>query len=708
MRLIKITEIQMCNALYPLFLHVKFSIGLLLVLIFGIPSAVLSQDDSEPRRGSKVIDDTTKQIYGPRTSRYFFEDDVFLNREIFYQVDTLIRDFHRFNDVQRNENMYQDLGVIGTAIRPIYYEVPEAIGVSSGFNGYDVYWNREQIKYWDTKSPYSNMLVILGGGGRSITRATYSRNISPRWNFGLTYRGMFIDKQVSRQGKGDRNVRGQYYDFFTTYQSKDSTYRVFANFRRNNHEVAEFGGVRNDVPFNFQYTDYFLKTSQPWLTEAINRELRMNIHLYHQYKIGTGLQVYHKFDRFRQGNRFTDSRSSEPDYDYIEIDSAVSNDKVKFHSLRNEFGVKGSLAKLFYNGYFAIRDYEMNYNYDTLLDGRSHNKWKGTESYLGGRVALKLDSLIDFVGWAEIILPNGNYRIDASFRSKWFEASLKQVQYAPSFLQLYYRGSHDFWKNNWNSDNLKNFSNINTTRLSGFVHYTTSVLNLSPGVSFTRVGNYIFFKRVIPDDGIDRVDPDTNEMGTDVVPFQSRGEQIIFSPMMNLGFTFFRHLHLRGNAIYTKLLQDADDAFQIPELFVNGQISYENIFFNGNMDMHGGVDVHWKSSYYALAYDVPTGQFYVQGDPALAGFNDQGGRNFSGDFGSEDPADGRFLTPALPGQPNLPILDVFFSMKVKRARIFFKYNNLFQAITGKGYFATPQYPGQRNSIDFGFDWSFYD
>jgi len=93
------------------------------------------------------------------------------------------------------------------------------------------------------------------------------------------------------------------------------------------------------------------------------------------------------------------------------------------------------------------------------------------------------------------------------------------------------------------------------------------------------------------------------------------------------------------------------------------------------MDMHGGVDVHWQSAYYASGYDVPTQQFYTQ---------------------------------TLYKTPDFPIVDVFFSMRVKRARIFFKYNNLVQAFTKQGYMPTPYYPGQRNAIDFGFDWSFYD
>jgi hypothetical protein len=689
---------KLFKLLYSLFLRVNYQkLTSLLVVVFSTTMSLLAQDDeARPRRGSRVIDDTTKQVYGPRTSRYYYEEDVFMTRDERHQVDTLIRNFHRFNDVQRNDNLYQDLGVIGTAIRPIYYQVPEVIGVTSGYNSFDVYWDRERIKYWDTKSPYSNMYVILGGRGRSITRATYSRNINPRWNFGFTYRGLFIDKQVSRQGKGDRNTRGQYYDFFTTYQTKDSTYRAFFNFRRNNHEVAEFGGVRNNVPANFTYKDYFSTDAQPWLTGVINRELRMNIHLFHQYSIGSGLQVYHKLDRYRQSNRYTEPQSVSVDFDYDEMLISPPNDKVKFSTLRNEFGIKGSLSKLFYNGYYAIRDYRMNYTYDTLLNGESNNVWKGTESYLGGRVAFKLDSLVDVIAWAEV-MQEGNYRIEGTIRSKWFDATLKQAQYKPSFVQQYYRGTHDFWKNN--------FDDVNVTQLSGAVHYRSKVLKVSPGVSLTRIGNYVYFKR----DSIGtRLNfyPKSNVDSTDVVPFQDARENVILSPSVNAELTILRHIYLRGQAIYTMFLANENDTpFRIPELLVNGQLSYENIFFNGNLDMHAGVDIHWQSAYYALAYDVPTSQFYVQADSRFAGFNDMGGKTFPGGS-SED--GGRIKTPYPSGIQNVPIVDVFFNAKIKRGRVFFKYNNIFQLITKQGYFATPQYPGQRNVIDFGFDWSFYD
>ncbi len=176
--------------------------------------------------------------------------------------------------------MYQDLGNIGTAMRPIFYQAPEVIGLTPGFQAYDLLWNTEKIKYWDTKSPYTNMKVILGGKGRSITRASYSRNIKPRWNFGFDYRGLFIDKQIQRLRKGDRNVRSTYYDAYTSFANKDSTYWLFLNFRRNKQEADEYGGIR--FTQGSQYESFFFTNAQPWLTNALSTEVWTNVHLMHE------------------------------------------------------------------------------------------------------------------------------------------------------------------------------------------------------------------------------------------------------------------------------------------------------------------------------------------------------------------------------------------------------------------------------------------
>ncbi len=630
--------------------RVRKVILMLLLIVFTVIYAAAQEQPSGRRKGSRILDDTTKQVYGPKSSRYYFEQDVFLNRQTYHTIDTAIRNFHRFTFVQRYNYRYQDLGNIGTAIRPIFYQAPDVLGATSGFTAYDVYWDSDPVRYYDTKSPYAHMYVMLGGKGRSITRATFSRNITPQWNFGFNYRAILVDKQVQRQSKGDRNVRSTYFDFFTSYQSKDSSYTIFANARRNGLEADEYGGIKKNE--DFEYADYFFNNAQPNLLDAASKDLRMNVHVFHQYEVARALQVYHVFDRYRQGTRFTDAPGNAPEgfYDHNEFDSTATEDRTKFKYVRHEVGIKGNLLKLFYNGYYANRRYTLTNHIDLLGE-----QLLEVESYLGGRMSLRLDSLVEVTGWGEL-QQNGNYRLDGKIKSKWFEASLKQLQYTTPLIYQTYRGQHDEWTNDW--------SNINVTQFDGYLHYNSKVLSVSPGVTFTRLGNYVFFKY-----------DDYENTDQKVLPVQSSGQQVIFSPELKLSLTVLGHINFNTNIIYTRMLSNSADAIQIPELFVNGQLAYENIFFNGNLDMHAGVDLHYQSDYFALAYDVPIQQFYVQQTTPIQAF---------------------------------PIVDVFFDARIKRGRIFFKYNNILQAFTKEGYLTAPDYPGQRNILDFGFDWSFYD
>jgi hypothetical protein len=636
---------------------------ILFLTVVLISFSVSAQDDSRGRRGSRVIDDTSKQVYGPRTSRYFYEQDVFFNREKLHQIDTLIRNFHKWNYTQRFNNLYQDLGTVGTAIQPIFYQAPETIGSRSGTSVYDLYWDTEPVKYYDTKSPYTNMKVIIGGKGRSLTRATFSRNINPRWNFGFTYRGIYVDKQVPRSGKGVRITRANYYDAYTTYQTKDSSYRIFANYRRMFHRVDEFGGVKLVNPQNFKISDFADLNAQPWLTKAESNDYRRNTHLYHQYKVGRALQVYHTADWLRQKNKYLDLVKSEPTdfYDFKNIATDTVNDVTTFTTSRNEVGLKGNVSKIFYNGYIAIRKFAAGYNHfepDTLVhptyDSLRH-RTTGTEQYLGGRIALQLDSLGEVLGWMEV-LKDGRYRIQGDITSRWFEGHLKQLRYAPGAMEQAYRGTFDYWNND--------FSFTNLSQLNGYLHYNSSFLKFSPGFTFTRLNNLTFYKKV-----------SSAASTQQVLPMQSSGDQVIATPEVRLAMTFFKHITLSGQFLYTKLLKNDDDAIQVPEMLFNGQLSYENIFFNGNLDMHAGVDVHWKSDYYANGYDPAIRQFYVQQS---------------------------FLIPSY------SLIDLFFDARIKRGRIFFKYHNFTQAFTKSGYLPTPYYPGQSNVFDFGFDWSFYD
>lgn len=632
-----------------------FSRHFLTVFFLFASLAVWAQDEPGASRiGSSIIDDSTKNVYGPTTTRYFYESDFFRNSYQLRTIDTTAVNFHRFNFVQRYNNFHQDLGNIGTAIRPVFNEVPDIIGATSGFTAYDLYWNSETVRYYDSKSPYASVKWILGGKGRSVARFTFTRNINPNWNVGFNFRILQIDKITARSSKGDRTTKSNYFDIFTSFKSKDSTYTLLFNARRDFFRVDENGGVKpNANDEDFTYSDLFEKQQiSTWLTEAESNDKRGALHLFHQYSIARGLQFYHISDMYRQINRFNDEDPGNEYYDFIVVDSVTTRDRTSLKSFRNEVGVKGSLFKAFYNGYAAVRKYSLDYKYiyedDFYLNS---NNWEG---YVGGRIGLQLDSLVEVKGWAEWMLDE-RYMIQGSIKTKWFEASAKRSVSTPAFLPQAYRASHDLW--------INYFGNVEGTEFKGNLTYESKVFSIYPGVRFSTFKNYIFFKE----------DPTAAEQR--VLPYQTTGYQTWVSPELNLSLTLYDHLTLKGQGIYTRILENSDDAMQFPELFVNAQLAYANIWFNGNFDFQVGLDTHWKSRYYAPGYDVTSQQFYTQQ---------------------------RNLAPAF------PIIDLFLNARIKRARIFVKYNNALMTFTDYGNVPTPFYPGIRNLIDFGFDWSFFD
>ncbi len=609
-------------------------------------------------RGSQIVDDSTKNVYGPATTKWITESEIFLNKKNYKTIDTTLTNFHRWTYVQRQNNFYHDLGNMGTSMNPIFPMISTTIGANPGYTTYSLFYDTEEPRYFDTKSPFTRMFLVWGGDGRAMTQIEFSRNIKPNWNFGFNYRPILVDKQIQRTGKGDRQTISHYYDFHSSYKSKNNRYTLLGSYRRIRHRVIENGGVllTNDTTF----AAYFEDNARPYLTEAASEELRNSLHIFHEYQLASPFQVYHKLDINRQQNYFTDTRASEVNYGQYfnyttpdaDVDTLSVKDGIEFKSIVNEIGIKGNAAFLFYSFYYKMRQYSTFNRYvdETTLAFKND----GIENYLGGQIAFRFDSLSELSGQAEYLL-DGNYRLQANLRTPWLDASGLSSLSKPTFLPLAYRGSHNAWVNN--------FSDPFYNQLSAFAKLKWGRLFFSPGATYTSLANNIYFKE--------------NDIAGEqaVLPRQSSGNQQIFTPEVRMSLRFFRHFYLRPQVLYTQLLNNDDEAVRIPEWFVNTQLAYENTLFKGSIQVQIGIDVHWRSEYTALGYDPAIQQFYVQND---------------------------FINPAY------PLTDIFFNGKIKRGRFFVKYHNIQQAITGTGYLPTPGYRGQKNILDFGFDLFLFD
>lgn len=151
-----------------------------------------------------------------------------------------------------------------------------------------------------------------------------------------------------------------------------------------------------------------------------------------------------------------------------------------------------------------------------------------------------------------------------------------------------------------------------------------------------------------------------------------------------------KHLYLKPQVIYTDIFKNDDRVLKIPEWFFNVQFTYENLHFKEHLQIQAGIDFHWQSTYHALAYDPAIQTYYVA-------------REY-------------YTKATLNVIQSYPMMDVFFTGKMKRARFFFKYHNVAQFIYAQspiltnriGYMSTYGYPGQKNLIDFGFDFLLFD
>ncbi len=639
--------------LFSLFFFTGF-----LQLSAQISRELLKKDDQKKPKGSSVLDDSTKQIYGPTTVLLASEESIKLNKPKWNVLDTSIINFHRYQFIASRNNTFQNLGNIGTAITSIYPQTPDIIGARLGFTLYDEYFlNPSDIPIVNTKSPYSKFGIVWGGQGRSMTEAIYTRNIDERSNVGFSYKGLFIDKQIERERRGDRNALGTYYNFYGNYSTKNGKYFITGNFSRNRHTVDESGGVLLNGQGTFQ--EFFEENRQINLSATETSELRTNYHVYQQYKVNEQVQLYHVYDRYKQWNDFTNTITDGLETDSVffspvVVDSVPIRDFTKIIYRQHEVGIKGDIGKTFYSFYYRGREVNLDYKYieeDSLAFDTYY-----LENYAGFNLRFGNDSL-SYITVSGEYLSGENYRLNAELRNTWFFARGSSARYLPSYTQRAYLGRHNGWSNN--------FESTISTKVEAGLDVNLVGISIQPTISYNLITDYVYFKEA--SSGIPTLET--------LQPVQESGDISVSMLDLKLNYRFLKKLMLTGQVIYSNVSGGSADAIQLPEFLVNTQLSYNNILFDGNLQLQTGIDFHQRSAYFANAYDPSAMQFYVQEEFQVNSF---------------------------------PVIDIFANLKINRGRVFLKFNNVYELIKGTGYFMTPFYPAQETILDFGIDWMLFD
>lgn len=652
----------------------RFKIAVFFVLVFGAieafaqnpvpirplqgqqrqaPPGMQGQQQQDPDRQieeggrRKLIDDSTKMVFGPKTTLYFFEKDVRKNRIQKYEIDTILNNFHNYEPVAKSGWMYQDLGNIGSAAMPIFYQVPKMIGTTSGFHAYDLYFNAsDSMKYYDTKSPYTQMNAFWGGGNRNMLDLAFARNVNPRWNVGFNLNTIRARKTLNPSARDDNLTDNNSYSFHTNYKSENEKYFLLANFSRMKHKVNEQGGI---IPPEFDENSilFAYEDAKVWLRNARASDLRQEVHLYHEYELVKGWQVYHIFDRKKQEVSFFVNLNTADSLFFVNFNPDRFNNQDTTRNLntftewRNEAGFKGDIGPLYYNAFVRFRTGSMR-----SPSFEAPNRFN--ELFLGGALRGEINEQWRFEAEGEYLLP-GAFRLQGLFISPWLEASYTKALYKPTSMQMMYFGNHHQWTNN--------FSNIGVDQVKGLMKLDFKSWALRPNVTINRVNNFVFF----------------NEAQQAA---QASGDAFMLIPGFKSIFNIRQKFFWESEAYYTILSGSSAENFRIPDWVINSRIYYDSPLFNENLFIQIGLEGRYRGDNFAMNYNPAMQQFFLQNDFNVFAY---------------------------------PVIDFFLNARINRTRILLRFNHLnINMLEQPGYFVTPFYTGLRRVLDIGISWPLFD
>ncbi|MDA0196131.1 MAG: hypothetical protein O2887_14265 [Bacteroidetes bacterium] len=531
---------------------------------------------------AQILDDTTKLIYGAFSTKFFYKDAIKFDTGKEFDLDTTLTNVHLFEWSEKYNHEYQGLGNLGTALTPTFFQFPDVVGLTAGYNAYNLYaTDPSRIKYFETRSPFIEFNLLLGGQGRSMGSFDYSRNIRERWNVGFNFRKLEADKQIGAQSlRGDKNVREIAYDIYMSYESENKKYSAMGYLSRFSHSVLETGGIRvtsEDPAELFGYRDAAI-----YLRNAKSKDFRVDYHIYHQYRLTPYTQLYHSFRRNARQNIFRDYKLASNNTGFYPtplISQDSTQDVSNFTYLENEVGMKGKIGPFFYLGYLKRRDINHFYRYYKPFQ-------KTSETYIGFNGRFDFSEKIKLGGDGEF-LQNGNFKANAFIETPILEGGYHAARYEPSILQKAFLGNHAEWHNSFNP--------TFAFELYGNLKYENQFISLKSGLSFNTIDNYIYF----------------NENKT---PDQDGNPANITTIKLDLKMNLPLHLHFKANSRFTNVGGQASDLFRIPKIFATGGIYYDNFWFNSYMQVRIGVDGYFRTAHYANAYDPITQQFFLQND----------------------------------------------------------------------------------------------
>ncbi|WP_216688972.1 putative porin [Hymenobacter siberiensis] len=651
-----------------------------------------------PCARAQVVDDSTKVLYGPKTTRVIYEAEVLRDSTSGTPLDTTLTKWPQARFWFHDTTFQQDLGTVGSASRPLLYQPNLELGARFGRNAFDKYArDARTVPYYDSRSPYSFFRVVQSGAGEQVFEISYSRSLKKNFSVGVAYERIASNKVLApAKGSRDGLVEHSNLLFFGRYQNDNERYHLLFNFSNVRHRALEQGGIKPLEGENTPQDLFKYREQQVWLTQAANNEDRDELYLTQTYRLlGRGLTVYHTFDAKRQYNSFADLgletvRASDGSLERSFFPSSFNSptatiDRAEYRQVENTIGVLGRTKAVEYRLY--ARDRDASLVSQTLLTGSTTANLMlrqpvpsrlFNQFFVGGTAAFNYRTIYAVETAGEVyLLPLSGLSSSNFSPEYWFRGNVRTGplsaevlvnSYSPTLTQQEFIGNHYAWSH-WSGNYISPATNavdgtfdknISTQQFTGRLQLKLPSLGLLTGqrfeasVSGVNIANLVYY-------------------GTTGAPQQ-------LGTNRNLVIVFARHRTMLGRVgfdnqvTYTKGDNDSE-GLRIPSLVTNSRVFFESYIFHKALFNQIGAEVYYQSAFRGYTYN-PTAQQFYQQDHFTIGAH--------------------------------AIADVFFVADIKTVSIFLKIAYVNQGLNYNGYYASPFYTGYPRRLQLGVKWNFFN
>ncbi len=571
-----------------------------------------------------------------------------------------------YTKLQRSPETFADLGNSGSAYKPTFFYFPEFSNFNFGIHSFDAYrLLPDSLRYFHAQKPYTELDFMMGRAKELKLNLIHSQHVYKGLSLGVQARftsspGLYLQQMSNYRGVA----------FNGSYHTPNKRYGLLAHYLNDRFYAQENGGIIYDSVFT-DNTESNRKAILVNLNDAQNKNRTASVFLQQYFNLRKPQPVVsdsihpvsrtrfdfgrlvHTFQYQRETWSYFDNQIPQNFYPNIYSDSLKTADSLSWMQVSNTLVYTNIVPDTASRQFPFQYSFGITYQYHKLYftDDSTATSTNFTQIYPFATLKGVIGRKTFFTATGKLSLSDytaGDFNLSGNFYQFFGDKNNGKISLTASMGQnnpaYYYKY---YYSNSFRWDRELSTQPYQT------LQFGVEFKGYQATVRLQRISNYTYFNSSI--------EPTQYED-----PCSVAGAS--FSKVFN-----WRNWKLDASLSWQQ--SSNDTVISLPDFAAKTAVSYNVPMFQGALHIQFGVALSYNTAYYADAYMPALRAFYSQQELKTG---------------------------------NYPYLDVFANLRIKRARLFLKYQHLNSWFGNYNYFMVPHYPGADAAFKFGVNWVFYD